>query len=146
MLDEAEDLVGVAHLVVVPADDLDKGIGQCDAGLGVEDGGVWVPPRKSESMDIPVSLPFRLGMTLPTALAAPVELGIMLPEGKTPLLKLRDAVADDIVFVSLEHFLHKGLQGVRRWRGPARQRPRSGQCPAGSPSRPGCRPERPDQA
>ena len=33
--------------------------------------------------------------------------------GKTPLFKVEDAVADDIVFVSLEHFLHKGLQGVR---------------------------------
>ena len=33
--------------------------------------------------------------------------------GETPLFKVEDAVADDIVFVSLEHFLHKGLQGVR---------------------------------
>ena len=35
-------------------------------------------------MDIPVSLPFRLGITLPTALAAPVELGMMLPEAARP--------------------------------------------------------------
>ena len=35
-------------------------------------------------MDIPVSLPFRDGMTLPTALAAPVELGMMLPEAARP--------------------------------------------------------------
>ena len=35
-------------------------------------------------MDIPVSLPFREGMTLPTALAAPVELGMMLPEAARP--------------------------------------------------------------
>ena len=49
MLDEAEDLVGVAHLVVVPADDLDKGIGQCDAGLGVEDGGMGVAQKSEET-------------------------------------------------------------------------------------------------
>ena len=36
--------------------------------------------RQGTRMDIPVSLPFRLGITLPTALAAPVELGMMLPE------------------------------------------------------------------
>ena len=42
VLDEAQNLVGVAHLVVVPADDLDEGVGQGDAGLGIEDGGVGV--------------------------------------------------------------------------------------------------------
>ena len=42
VLDELEDLVGVADLVIVPADDLDKGIGQGDAGGGVEDGGAGV--------------------------------------------------------------------------------------------------------
>ena len=35
-------------------------------------------------MDMPVSLPFSSGMTLPTALAAPVEEGIMLPEAARP--------------------------------------------------------------
>merc|ERR1712127_908885 len=33
---------------------------------------------------MPVSLPWRLGMTLVTALAAPVELGMMLPEAARP--------------------------------------------------------------
>ena len=35
-------------------------------------------------MDIPVSLPFSSGMTLPTALAAPVEEGMMLPQAARP--------------------------------------------------------------
>lgn len=38
VLDEIEHLVGVADFVVIPADDLDEGIRQRDAGLGVEDG------------------------------------------------------------------------------------------------------------
>ena len=42
VLDEAQDLVGVADLVVVPADHLHEGVGQGDAGLGVENGGVGV--------------------------------------------------------------------------------------------------------
>ena len=42
VLDQLEDLVGVADLIIVPADDLDKGIGQGDAGGGVEDGGAGV--------------------------------------------------------------------------------------------------------
>jgi peroxiredoxin family protein len=46
--DEVYHLVGVAHLVVVPGDDLHEGVGQRDAGLGVEDGGVRGSPRKSE--------------------------------------------------------------------------------------------------
>src|SRR5699024_11919544 len=35
-------------------------------------------------MEMPVSLPFSSGMTLPTALAAPVEEGMMLPEAARP--------------------------------------------------------------
>ena len=35
-------------------------------------------------MDTPVSLPFSSGMTLPTALAAPVEEGMMLPSSAAP--------------------------------------------------------------
>ena len=38
-------------------------------------------------MDMPVSLPFSSGMTLPTALAAPVEDGMMLPEAARPPLQ-----------------------------------------------------------
>ena len=34
--------------------------------------------------DIPVSLPFNAGMTLPTALAAPVDEGIILPAAERP--------------------------------------------------------------
>ena len=37
VLDQIDDPVGVAHLVVVPGHQLDKGLGQLDAGLGVED-------------------------------------------------------------------------------------------------------------
>ena len=42
MLNEAQDLVGVADLVVVPADHLHEGVGQGDTGLGIKDGGVGV--------------------------------------------------------------------------------------------------------
>ena len=35
-------------------------------------------------IEIPVSLPFSSGITLPTALAAPVEDGMMLPEAARP--------------------------------------------------------------
>ena len=42
VLDELKHLVGVADLVIVPADDLDKGIRQGDAGGGVENGGTGV--------------------------------------------------------------------------------------------------------
>ena len=35
-------------------------------------------------MDMPVSLPLRAGITLPTALAAPVEEGMMLPAAARP--------------------------------------------------------------
>ena len=37
--------------------------------------------------DIPVNLPFKLGITFPTALAAPVELGMMFPEAALPALQ-----------------------------------------------------------
>ena len=40
--DQVHDLVGVAPLVVVPGHDLHEGIGEGDAGLGVEDGGVGI--------------------------------------------------------------------------------------------------------
>ena len=36
---------------------------------------------------MPVSFPFNSGITKPTALAAPVELGIMLPEAALPPLQ-----------------------------------------------------------
>ncbi len=36
---------------------------------------------------MPVSLPANWGITLPTALAAPVEAGMMLPEAARPLLQ-----------------------------------------------------------
>ncbi len=42
VLDELKNLVGIADLVVVPGNDLHKGVGQSDAGLGVEDGGAGV--------------------------------------------------------------------------------------------------------
>src|SRR5699024_8619082 len=40
--------------------------------------------RVGTRMDMPVSLPFSSGITLPTALAAPVEEGMMLPEAARP--------------------------------------------------------------
>ena len=40
--------------------------------------------RVGTRMDIPVSLPFSSGMTLPTALAAPVEEGMMFPAAARP--------------------------------------------------------------
>ena len=45
MLDEVEHLVRIADLVIVPADDLDEGVRQRDAGLGVEDGGAGVAEK-----------------------------------------------------------------------------------------------------
>lgn len=42
VLDEVDDSVGVAHLVVIPRHQLDEGRRQLNAGLGVEDGGVGV--------------------------------------------------------------------------------------------------------
>ena len=42
MLDQLQNLVGVADLVVVPGDDLDEGVGQSDTGISVEDGGAGV--------------------------------------------------------------------------------------------------------
>ena len=35
MLNEAQDLVGIADLVIIPGDDLHERIGQRDTGLGV---------------------------------------------------------------------------------------------------------------
>ena len=46
MLNEAQDLIGIADLVIIPGDHLHKGVGERNARLGVED--VWVSPRKSE--------------------------------------------------------------------------------------------------
>jgi len=37
ILDQVDDAVGVAHLVIVPRDKLDEGRRQLDSGLGVED-------------------------------------------------------------------------------------------------------------
>ena len=42
VLDQLQNLVGVADLVVVPGNDLHEGVGQSDAGVGVEDGGAGV--------------------------------------------------------------------------------------------------------
>ena len=42
MLDQLQNLVGVADLVVVPGNDLHEGVGQGDAGVGIEDGGAGV--------------------------------------------------------------------------------------------------------
>ena len=42
VLDEVDDAVGVAHLVVVPGDQLDEGGGDLDSGLGVKDRGAGV--------------------------------------------------------------------------------------------------------
>ena len=42
MLDEHENLVGVAPLVVVPGNQLDKLVGQRNAGLGIKDGSMAV--------------------------------------------------------------------------------------------------------
>ena len=47
VLDEFQHLVGVTNLIVVPGNDLHEGVGQSDAGGGVEDGGAGVA-RKSE--------------------------------------------------------------------------------------------------
>jgi hypothetical protein len=37
--------------------------------------------------DIPVNNPFKLGMTFPTALAAPVPLGMIFPDAALPALQ-----------------------------------------------------------
>ena len=37
MFDEVDDSVGVAHLIVVPGDELDELVVELDAGLGVVD-------------------------------------------------------------------------------------------------------------
>ena len=52
VLNEAQQLVGIAHFVVIPANDLDKGIRQGDTGLGVEDGdaGVTQEVRRHHSL------------------------------------------------------------------------------------------------
>ena len=42
MTDKVEKLVGIPDLVVVPRDYLDKGIGESDAGLLVEDLGAGI--------------------------------------------------------------------------------------------------------
>ena len=42
VLDQLQNLVGVADLVVVPGDDLHEGVGQSDTGVGIEDGGAGV--------------------------------------------------------------------------------------------------------
>ena len=42
VLDEHQQFVGVAPLVVVPGNNLDEGVGQRDASLLVEDGGARV--------------------------------------------------------------------------------------------------------
>ena len=43
VLNQAQELIGVAHLVVIPADNLDEGIRQRDAGLGIKDRGAGIP-------------------------------------------------------------------------------------------------------
>ena len=47
VLNEAQDLIGIADLVVVPGDHLYEGVGQGDTGLGIKDRGMGVA-RKSE--------------------------------------------------------------------------------------------------
>ena len=47
VLDEFDNLVGVAPLIVIPGNDLHEGVGQGDAGLGVEME-VRASPIKSE--------------------------------------------------------------------------------------------------
>ena len=42
VLDQLQNLVGVADLVVVPRNDLHEGVGQSDTGIGIEDGGTGV--------------------------------------------------------------------------------------------------------
>jgi hypothetical protein len=142
--DEVADTAGVAPLVVIPGDELDEGVRELDAGLGVEDrrvgvtdevggdnslvgvlddalvralsgsldgsgdllvlGGLLEADNEIDDRDVEggdtesettvgegqlgkvnrwseythVSLPLREGITLPTALAAPVEEGMML--------------------------------------------------------------------
>merc|ERR1712173_583573 len=45
VFDEVDDSVGVAHLVVVPGDELDKGGRQLNAGLGVKNGGMGIAKK-----------------------------------------------------------------------------------------------------
>ena len=49
VLDQLQHLVGVADLVVVPGHDLHEGIGQGDAGVGVEDGGAGVAQEVADT-------------------------------------------------------------------------------------------------
>ena len=42
VLNELQNLVGVTHFVVIPADDLYKGVGQVHAGGGVKDRGAGI--------------------------------------------------------------------------------------------------------
>ncbi len=49
VLDELQNLVGVADLVVVPADHLHEGVGQGNAGLSVKDG---AKPKKISTFSI----------------------------------------------------------------------------------------------
>ena len=42
VLNEAQDLIGIADLVVVPGDHLYEGVGQGDTGLGIKDRGMGV--------------------------------------------------------------------------------------------------------
>lgn len=47
VLDQVDDTVGVAELVVVPGDELDESVAQLDSGLGVKDGRVAVTDKVS---------------------------------------------------------------------------------------------------
>ena len=39
MGDQIQRFAGISRLIVIPGDQLDKPVGQCDAGLGVKDAG-----------------------------------------------------------------------------------------------------------
>ena len=130
--DQQQNLVRVAPFIVIPRNELDKGIGQTDARVRVENRGVGVSEkiggnylvfgvaedalqlalrgfanggadfffvagrarlavrsttetsRVGTRKAIPVSFPSSSGMTLPTALAAPVEEGMILPDAARP--------------------------------------------------------------
>ena len=47
--DQLHHLVGVAALVVVPGNNLHKGVGQSDTGLLIEDGGAGVTQEAEET-------------------------------------------------------------------------------------------------
>ena len=47
VFDEVDDSVGVAHLIVVPGDELDEGGRELNACLGVKDGGMGVAKEVS---------------------------------------------------------------------------------------------------